>query len=250
MIRRTILALFCAGPLLWAADALPSAEALLDRYVEVTGGTQAYENRKTEFARGTMEYKAQGLTGTVTRWADVSGNYYSALEIAGIGKVEMGVRDGVAWERSDLLGPRIKEGAERAEAIREATLNSTYRWRELFPKVETTGMETIDGEECYRVVMTPPEGAPETIYLSKETGLAVKLATVSSTQMGIVPVEILVREYRDFAGIKVPAAIVQKAAGLEFTLALETVQVNAAVPPGRFDLPADVQALLSKRAPR
>jgi hypothetical protein len=250
MKRRILLLLFSAAPALFAADALPLAESLLDRYVEVTGGRQAYENRKTEFARGTMEYKAQGLKGAITRWSDASGNYYSSLDVAGIGAIEMGVRGGVAWERSDVLGPRIKEGVERAEAIREATLNSTYRWRELFPKVETTGTEVVEGQDCYRVVMTPAEGAPETIFLSKETGLAVKMVTISSTQMGNVPVEVLVRDYRDFGGIKAPATIVQSAAGLEFTLTLETVEVNAPIPPGRFDLPADVQALLAKRAAR
>jgi len=247
MTRRTLLALMLAAPGLWAADALPSAESLLDRYAEVTGGKQAYENRKTEFARGTMEYAAQGLKGTVTRYADANGNYYSTLDIAGIGAIEMGVRDGIAWERSDVLGPRIKTGAERAEAIREATLNSTYRWRDLYPKVETTGVEIVNGQECYKVVMTPAEGSPETVFLSKASGLGVKVVSVSTTQMGAVPVEILVADYRKFGGLLTPAKVVQKAAGLEFTLTMDDVQVNAAIPPGRFDFPRDIQALLAKQ---
>ena len=247
MKRRYFLSAALAATALFAQADLPSAESLLDRYAEVTGGKRAYENRKTEYTKGTMEYKAQGLKGTVIRYADVSGNYYSSLNIAGIGLVEMGVRDGIAWERSDVLGPRIKEGAERAEAIREATLNSTYRWRELYPKVETTGTEVVNGQECYKVVMTPAEGSPETIYLSKESGLGVKVATVSTTQMGNVPVEVTVGDYRNFGGLLVPASITQKAAGLEFTLTMDTVQVNAAIPAGRFDFPRDVQALLDKR---
>ena len=120
MKRRTNLLLLLAAPSLFAADALPSAESLLDRFAQVTGGKQAYENRKTEFTRGTMEAAAQGLKGTVTRYMDANRNYYSSLEIAGIGMVETGVHDGVAWERSDILGPRIMEGVERAQALREA----------------------------------------------------------------------------------------------------------------------------------
>jgi hypothetical protein len=247
MTRRGVLVLLIAARGLFAADDLPSAESLLDRYAEVTGGKKAYENRKTEFASGTMEYAAQGLKGTMTRYADSSGNYYSSLDIAGIGAIEMGVHDGVAWERSQVLGPRIKEGAERAEALREATLNSTYKWRELYPKVETTGIETVNGQECYRVVMTPAEGRPETVFLSKESGLGVKVTTVSSTQMGDVPVEILVMDYRNFGGLLAPAKIVQKAAGLEFTLTMDKIEGNAEIPPGRVDFPSDVQALLAKR---
>jgi len=251
MTRRALLTLL--GPALFATRlfsqaALPSAESLLDRYAQVTGGKQAYENRKTEFARGTMEAVAQGLKGTVTRYADISGNYYSSLELRGIGTIEEGVRDGIAWERSELLGARIKDGVERAQALREATLNAVYRWRELYPKVETTGIETINGEECYRVVMTPAEGNPETLYLGRQSGLGVRMTTVSVTQMGDVPGEMLMSQYRDFGGILEPAKIVQKAAGQELALTIETVQVNAPIPAGRFDFPADVKALLDKRA--
>lgn len=248
MTRRALLALPLVVPVLFAQTPLPSAESLLDRYAEVTGGKQAYENRKTEFARGTMAAVAQGLKGTVVRYADAGGNYYSSLEIPGIGTIEEGVRDGIAWERSALLGSRIKEGVERAQALREATLNSIYRWRELYPKVETTGIETVNGEECYRVVMTPAEGNPETLYLGRQSGLGVKITTVSATQMGDLPGEMLMSGYRDFGGITQPAKIVQKAAGQELVLTLETIQVNAPIPAGRFDFPADVKALLDKRA--
>jgi hypothetical protein len=247
MKRRIALSLFLVVPAsLFAADGLPSAESLLDRFAEATGGKQVYESRKTEFTQGTMEYPAQGIKGTVIKYADDKGNFYSAMDIAGLGKIEMGIRDGVAWERSDVLGPRIKEGVERAEMIREGTLNSTYVWRKLYPKVETTGEETVNGEECYRVVMTPAEGAPETLFLSKRTGLGMKIQTVSNTQMGPVPVEIVVSGYRDFGGLLVPAKVTQKAAGLEFTMTMDTVEANAPIPAGRFDFPADVQAMLAK----
>jgi hypothetical protein len=247
MKRRTHLLLLLVAPSLFAADALPSAESLLDRYAQVTGGKQAYENRKSEFTRGTMAAAAQGLKGTVTRYMDADRNYYSSLEIVGIGTVETGVHEGVAWERSDILGPRIMEGVERAQALREATLNATYRWRDLYPKVETTGMETIDGEECYSVVLTPTEGNPETLYISKQSGLGVKMVTVATTQMGNLPVEVLLSGYKAFDGLTVPTKTVQKAAGQELMLTIETVQGNAPIPAGRFDFPADVQALLAKR---
>jgi len=247
MKRRTNLLLLLAAPSLFAADALPSAESLLDRFAQVTGGKQAYESRKTEFTRGTMEAAAQGLKGTVTRYMDANRNYYSSLEIAGIGKVETGVHDGVAWERSDILGPRIMEGVERAQALREATLNATYRWRDLYPKAETTGTEAVNGEECYLVVLTPLEGNPETLYLSKQSGLGVKLVTVATTQAGNLPVEVLLSGYKAFDGLTVATKTVQRAAGQELILTIETVQANAPIPAGRFDFPADVQALLAKR---
>jgi hypothetical protein len=144
------------------------------------------------------------------------------------------------------MGPRVKSGEEKMQAVREATMNSTLRWRALFPKVETAGIETLDGEECYRVILTPAEGKPEVMYFQKKSGLAVKTTTVAVSQMGEIPVEVTVAGYKDFGGVLAPSKVTQKAAGQEFTITMEKVQVNAELPPDRFALPPEVRTLLEK----
>jgi len=250
-MNRRFLLLALAGGLLpgaraFAADPLPSAESILDRYVEVTGGKQVYEKRKTEIAIGTLEYPAQGVKGTITRYEAEPDNYYATLEIPGIGKIEMGVAGGVAWENSALMGPRVKSGEEKQQAVREATMNSTLYWRKLFPKAETVGMETVDGQECYKVVLTPAEGKPETMYFQKKSGLAVKTTTVAVSPMGEIPVEVLVANYKNFDGVLAPAKTTQKAAGQEFTISIDKVQVNSEIPAERFAFPPEIRALLAK----
>jgi hypothetical protein len=230
----------------FAADPLPSAESILDRYVQVTGGKQAYAQRKTEIAHGTLVYTALGIKGSITRYAAEPDKYYATLDIEGLGKVEMGVNGSVAWENSALLGPRLKTGIERAEAIREGTMNSSANWRKLYPKVENQGIETIDGEECFKVVMTPAEGQPMVGYYQKKSGLQVKLTSIASTQMGDIPVELIASEYKDFGGILEPSKVTQKTGPQEFTITLDSVEANPAIPPGRFDLPADVRKLAEK----
>lgn len=252
MNRRILLLVVAAAlapgalPIASAADPLPSPESILDRYVEVTGGKQAYEKRKTEIASGTLEYPAQGVKGTITRYESEPDNYYATLEIAGIGKIEMGVTGGVAWENSAIMGPRIKSGEEKNQALREATINATLNWRKLFPKVETAGVETIDGQECYKVVLTPSEGKPEIMYFQKKSGLGVKTTTVAVSPMGEIPVEVMVSDYKNFGGVLSPAKVTQKAAGQEFTITIEKVQVNAEIPPERFAMPGEIRALVDK----
>ncbi len=248
MNRRRSLVLILAAASGFAADPLPSAESVLDRYIQVTGGKQAYQSRKTEIAHGTLEYTSLGIKGTITRWAADPDKYYASLEIQGLGNVEMGVNGGVAWENSALLGPRIKTGVERSEAIREGNMNSTLNWRKLYPKVENAGIETVDDEECYKIVMTPAEGQPVVGYYQKKSGLQVKMTTVSSTQMGDIPVELIASDYKDFGGILEPAKVIQKAGPQEFSITLERVEVNPAIPPERFDLPAEVRKLADQAA--
>ncbi len=241
MTRRVTLILAFAA-IASAAD-LPSAESLLDKYVEVTGGKRAYDARKTEIAHGTVEYAAMGVKGKMIRYASDQGEYRVTMELPGIGKVDAGVTKGVAWERSDLLGPRVKDGSERAEAVREAKLNSNALWRDLYTKVETAGEETIDGEPCYKVVMVPTDGEPETIYLSTKTGLAVKMAVTANTQLGSLMAEILFGDYKSFGGILSPAKVTEKTAGQEITIVIDSVEVNPEIPASAFAMPADVAAL-------
>jgi hypothetical protein len=248
MNRRVLILLLALAGAGFAADPLPSAESILDRYVQVTGGKQAYEKRKTEIAHGTVDFPALGIKGSMTRYAAQPDKYYYTVEIAAIGKMESGVTGTIAWENSAILGPRLKSGVERAEAIREGNMNATVNWRKLYPKVENAGIEVIDGEPCYKVIMTPDEGKPVVGYYQKKSGLQVKLSTVASTQMGDIPVEVMASDYKNFGGILEPATVTQKAGPQEFTLTLDRVEVNPVIPPEKFALPDEVRALVDKAA--
>lgn len=229
-------------------EPLPKAETILDHYVESTGGKTAYEKRKNLVETGTVEIKAQGLKGTVTRYSAEPAEGYLVMEIDGVGKLESGMDKGVAWDKNAMLGARIKSGPEKAQAVREFTFNSPLRWRELNQKVETVGTETIDGELCYKIVLTPNEGPPETMYFQKKSGLAVKTTTIAVSPMGEAPVEMVDTDFKTLGGVLAPSKIVNKAAQIEFTITIQDVKVNQPLSPDRFDPPAEIKALLSKAA--
>lgn len=229
-------------------EALPKAETILDRYIEVTGGKAAYEKRKNEVITGTLEVKAQGLKGTIKRYSAEPAQEYSVIEIPGVGTIESGLNNGVAWEKSMMTGARIKTGEEKLQAVREATFNPSLHWRDQYPKVETIGTETVDGELCYKVLMTPAEGKPETMYFQKKSGLVVKQTMVAVNQMGEVPSEASLVEYKTFNGVTEPTKVIEKAGGMEMVLTFDDVKTNQPIPADRFDLPADVKALLNKAA--
>jgi hypothetical protein len=243
-----ILLLGCASFASAQTEALPKAETILDRYVEVTGGKGAYEKRKNEIETGTIELKAQGLKGTVTRYSAEPAEAYSIVDIEGVGKIEEGTDKGVAWDKNPMLGPRIKTGPEKAQALREATFNSPLHWRELNSKVETTGTEIVDGELCYKVLLTPTEAPAETMYFQKKSGLAVKTVATVISPMGQAPVEMLATDYKSMGGVLVPTKITQKLAGQEITITIVDAKTNQPIPADRFDPPAEVKALLSKAA--
>lgn len=228
------------------AAALPDAQTILDRFVEVTGGQGAYGDRHSQVVHGQMEVGGPGggLSGKLTIYQDSGNNYYTSIDVPGIGLMESGVTNGVAWENSALQGARIKTGAEKAQAIRVATMNASADWRELFPKVETVGIETIDGEQAYSVLMTPESGGAQTIHFSVSSGLALRTDLVAASQFGELPMQQTLADYKEFGGVLLPTTMTERIAGQTIRLTLESVETNVAIPAGRFDLPDAVKALI------
>jgi hypothetical protein len=241
------------GALLWGcifpafgAD-VPAPEAILDRFIEVTGGKAAYEHRKTEVVTGTVEIAAVGLKGTMVEYFAEPGKHYQAMELAGVGKMEAGLIDGVAWENSVLQGARIKTGEEKLQAVREAAMNGLYRWRDLYGKTEMAGEEVVDGELCYKLMMTPAEGRPETMYFEKKSGLMRKTTLVVASQLGDIAAESTSTEYRRFEDILAPSKVTEKVAGQELIITIESMKANQEIPAAKFALPDEVKALLARR---
>jgi hypothetical protein len=249
--RRLLLGALLAGVFLPLAPAfsadLPTPEAILDRYVEVTGGKAAYEKRKTEVVHATVEVASVGLKGTMVEYFGESGKYYTAMDLAGVGKIESGLNGGVAWENSVLQGARIKAGEEKAQAVREVSMNNFSRWREVYSKVELAGEEAVEGEPCYKVVVTPVEGKPETMYFEKKSGLMRKTTVLTSSPLGDFPAESISTGYRRFEDILAPSKVTAKAAGQELTITIESMQINVEIPAEKFALPDEVKALLAKQ---
>ena len=235
-----------AIPALAADEALPKAETILDRYVEVTGGKAAYEKHKSETATMSMEFVGKGIKGTGTRVADTSNNSFESMELENIGKVDAGVVNGVAWETNPMTGPRILDGPEKADRMRDSRFNAPIYWRELWKTTETTGVETVNGEECYKVILTPASGKTTTNFYSKKTGLLVKQARVVVSQMGELPVEIFAKNYKDFDGVLMPTQVSQQMMGNEILITAGNVKFNVPVAKDRYEPPAEIKKLIAK----
>jgi hypothetical protein len=247
MTRRIFLALAAGACGLLAQDALPKAETVLDRYIEVTGGKSAYEKRKTQTLNGTIEFVGRGIKGSLSIIAAEPASVRTVMDLEGIGKIESGVSSGVSWELSPIMGPRVKDGPEKADSLREATFNSPLHWRKLYPKVETAGAETINGEECIKIVATPDDGKPQTMFFSKKSGLLVKRAQTIVSPMGEIPAEEFTSDYKDFNGVLMPTKVTQKAAGQELLVTMQSVRTNEEVPKQKLEPPAEIKALLNKK---
>jgi Protein of unknown function (DUF620) len=246
MNKLALALLFTAAPFFAADEALPKADTILDRFVEAAGGKAIFEKHHNEVMHGNIEFAGRGLKGTMTLYQVEPDQSRAVIEIEGVGKIESGTNGDVAWDNSAIQGPRIKKGVEKSDAFRDAAFNAGLYWRKLYTKAETTGVETVNGHECYKLVLTPKEGNPTTHFYDKKSGLLIKTATTRTTQMGDIAAEGYVEDYRKEGDILVPHKLSNKFAGQEVQITVQSFEFNVDIPKDRFELPDEIKALLNK----
>ena len=235
-------------PLYCADEALPKAQVIIEKYIAATGGRAVAEKHHSEVMHGAFELPAQGVKGTITVYQMAPDKNRVIIELGGIGKIESGSDGVIAWDNSAIQGPRIKDGSEKADALRDGTFNASLFWQKLYAKVETTGTEKVNDHDCYKVVFTPAEGSPTTEFFDKESGLLIKTASTRKTSMGEISSEVYSEDYRKDGDVFVPHKMINKIGPQEVQIIVQSIEFNVDMPKDRFDAPDEVQALLKKSA--
>jgi hypothetical protein len=244
----SILTLRPQAALAGAEPGSPKAAEILDRAIEAEGGKAAYAALTTRVVYGTMIIGGVGVRAPLVEYAARPNKAYTTITSDAIGMIESGTDGVVAWENSAMTGPKIKEGVEKASALREAAFDGLVNWRELYSKVECLGTDSIQGKPCYKVVLIPAEGSPDTSFFSKDSGLLVLTRMSVESEMGKVRVDAYAEDYRKVDGILLPFKMRQVVMGglQEMTVVVDSIRHNVVLKEDRFALPAEVKALLEK----
>ncbi|MCX5752079.1 MAG: hypothetical protein NTW97_00375 [Candidatus Krumholzibacteria bacterium] len=225
---------------------VPSAEKILDRYVEATGGIKAYDKLQNSVVKGTLEIPAAGITLDVTVYSARPGKVYSKAESPAIGSFESGTDGTICWENSVMQGARILEGTELADKLRESRFESMAYWRGLYDTVRVTGVDTIAGSPCDKVELKTKDSKPRTYFFDQKSGLLAKTVSIVPTQMGDIAVEAFPSDYRKVGDILVSHKTSMKLMSQDRIMTITSVAYNAAIADSVFAVPAAIQELLKK----
>ncbi len=228
------------------ADKLPTGEEIMDRYVEVTGGKDAYAKLHNRVSHGTMEVVGLGIKGKLTLTQAEPARMQLEADIPGIGKIEEGTDGETVWEKSTVGGARVKTGDERTHTLRAARFHGDVGWRDIYAKAENVGTANVDGKACYKIKLTTPEGQVRTNYYDQKTGLLVKSEATEKVQGNEVATEGTVSDYQKVDGVLIPFKLRQKALTQEIVMTFDKIEHNVNLPADRFKLPDDVKALVDK----
>lgn len=236
---------------------LPTAEKVLERFVQASGGQEAFLKVKTVSMSGTMEIKAQGIKAAMKMYRADGGKTYTVFDLPGFGKQEDGSDGNIVWDKT-VLGPRIKSGSEKflascaKSAIGTEYAPSAADMANCYDNVVMSGAEELDGKTAFKLVLTPKQGKTQEQWFDKESGLLKKLRMTVPSPMGELPMNVIFEEYKSIDGILTPIRMTNQIGPLSMTLSFEEILYNPKIPAQIFALPPDIQALVqadSKPAP-
>lgn len=218
----------------------PKAKAIVDKYVEVTGGKEAYEKLKTRKLTMSLVVKGQNVTGKVTVLGKVPNMLHVEQEISGMGGSQQGFDGKVAWEKNPMTGNRVLDGEELKQFEERAFFNVATEPEKVYPTIRFAGEETINGKVADKIEMINDAGTT-TQYFDRESGLIVMQKSIIKSPMGEIPVTMTFADYKEVDGIKVAYTMVQDMGMAVVEMKVEDLKHNVEVDDAVFAVPADMK---------
>lgn len=229
---------------------LPSAEEVLKKFAEATGGIDALKAQKNQHSVGKFAMPAMNIEGDFELFQENPDKFLVIIKLPGIGEIQTGLNGEVAWRVEPMQGPRLLEGEELKSVKLEADSHAALNFEEYYEEKKVVGIEEVNGEKAYHLVLKPKglKHATDSWY-SVESGLLLKSAGVQESPMGEVKVETFMSDYRPIGDgkLKQPHKITSSGGGAEFSITLEKVETNTDIPEGTFDMPEDIKKLMEKK---
>src|ERR1700730_5049347 len=227
----------------------PSADQILDKYIQALGGAQRLGSLTSFVAKGTY----QGYDDPERRAAEIYAKAPDERTIIvhtpnGDSTTTYDGRSGwiaapdtdqpipvMTLTGGDLQGAKVDAGVSFPGGIKQLF----SQWRIGFPT-------TINDRDVQIVQGSNPSEAPVKFYFDQQTGLLVRVVRYTNLPVGLNPTQDDFADYRDVSGVKVPfRSTVTWTDGRSVT-ELNQVQPNVAIDAAKFAKPAPPAAKSAK----
>ena len=244
----------------------PSAESILDKYIEAAGGAQRLAGLTSFVGKGTsVSFGGFGGGGDVELVAQAPDKRATII----IFKQETGRGDQIraydgrtGWLRTPLnvLGEFQLTGTDLDGAKVDAQLSFPGQIKQILTNLRTGPPTTIadlpaptsqsvlqqgvalDQTHVVDVVQgTGPRNLLVTLYFDRQTGLLLRELRYGSSPIGRIPTQIDFADYRDVNGIKLPFRITFAWLDGRDSIVLNNITTNVAIDAAKFGRPAPLK---------
>lgn len=213
----------------------PSADQLLDKYVQAVGGATAIDSVTSRVMKGSIEFGGHALPIDI----------YSKAPDMRISFTHMPEGDNVTafnghegWLSAPKRPLREMHGGDIDGASIDADLHLATHLKRIFSGVKAQGPERIGDQDAYEVVGERDGKPPIELYFDAQSGLLVRMVRFGETALGRLPTQIDYADYKELDGVKIPYQWTLARPGGRFTITLSEASQNVPVDDAKFAKPA------------
>lgn len=229
-----------------SSDKLPPAREVIDRFIEVMGGKEAFRKVESQQAKGKFEMAAQGIKGDLEVFAKRPNKLLVKINIPGIGDVTTGFDGKVGWALNAATGPILMDGKQLEQMRDQADFDSVLHEEEDFKSMETVAKAEFEGKECYKLKLVKKSGQEMTEFYDVKNGLLAGSIVTQESPLGAVEVTNALGDYKKFGDIQFATKVVQKMGPLEQVMTIDSFELNK-VDDSVFALPDQIKALANEK---
>jgi hypothetical protein len=227
------------------------AKKVWDRSIEAAMSDHAEDEWvKSMRLVGTMSMPSQGISAEMNILIATGKGMRLNIAIPGLGSFEQGISGDVAWSSSMMEGPKILDGDEATQLLKELDLYADLHWDQYYSTITYKGEETItlpDDTEVQTNVLELTDiedGSVSTQYYDAKTGLLALAESSASMNGATIPTTAYTMDYHDVEGIMIPFKTISNSGPIQQVIEFTTVEVNGEIADGELDLPDDIKELL------
>jgi hypothetical protein len=213
-----------------------TADQVLEKYVEVTGGRAARAKLSSLVAKGTVQYVNASLSGTVEVYARAPDKFFKVMTVPSVGAIMSGYDGVTGWTNSPGEGLRVLTGSELSSAKRSAAFNGDIEWQGLFKSVTVASVEHFSGQDYY-ILEFVPFGADEAghrRYYNADTFLLERVEGTMGDVRGGESLTIAISDYRRVNGVLMPFTSETQTSRFTTKVTLKSVAFNVPIALSKF----------------
>jgi outer membrane lipoprotein-sorting protein len=239
--------LLTALALMSTAASAQTADEIVEKAIVASGGREALAKVTSRATTGVMTVTTPGgdITGTISVLNQVPNKAQTVITLdlsaVGAGKMTIDQRfDGTDGYASNSMQGEAAVTSSQLDAWRNSIFPSPFLdYKARGTKIELTGKDTVGDKDAYALLMTPAKGPTTRLWIDATTYQPVKsVTTVETAETGLLEHTILLSDFREVDGVKVPFKLVGSSAAQTFTIVVTKVEHNVEVDPARFAKPA------------
>lgn len=222
------------------APGAPSADQVLDKYLDAVGGAARVAGLTSFVAKGTHLGYGEAQKSPVEIFAKAPGQRTTIVHA--LGGDSTATFDGRAgWiavpETDSPVALRPLTGGDLEGARFDADLSFPIRLNQALTNWRGAVPTTLEDRDVLAIQGTSAGRSPVKLYFDAASGLLVRLVRYTETPVGRNPTQIDYSDYRDVAGVKLPFRWIVAWQSGHATFELTDVQPNVPVDAARFAKP-------------